>query len=240
MLKQHKNAFFEAIQKSGLDPALFSGEEKTGKEAELFVPQLFSDGEYTQSAFIIVLKDTPLTYIVGCIRDSFYSFVWRYTAFEPGFPMRFPNGVGSIEKALEAFDWWLNRVAKEYIKEIELPDNWAKVEMYSSFFGGSNDPTEESTNFTEAEKETVRQSINRFRRLVSETFKPPKEQEEFINERLDYLAKAVDRLNRFDWRGVAFSTIVSIAANLSVDTEKGRILYGLLRQAFQSAIHLLK
>jgi hypothetical protein len=240
MLKQHKNAFLEVIQKSGLDPELFSAEEQTGKEADLSIVKLFGGGKYTQTALVIVLRDTPLKFIVGCASHSFYLFVRKYTAFAPGFPVISSYGTETAEKTLEAFDIWLDKVVKEYIKDNEAPDNWANLEMYSSFFSGSNDPTEEPTEFTEAEKETVRQSINRFRRLVTETFKPSKEKEEFINERLDYLVKAVDRLSRFDWRGVAFSTIVSIAVNLSVDTEKGRVLYGLLQQAFQSALHLLK
>lgn len=239
MLKQHKNAFLEVIRKSGLDPALFSGEEKTGKQAELCIHR-FLGTEYAQVAFVIVLKDTPLKFIAGCIGKSFYLFIRKSTTFAPSYPMESSYEGESIENTLGAFKKWLNQVVKEYIKENEMPDNWAELEMYSSFFSGSNDPTEEPTEFTEAEKETVRQSINRFRRLVTETFKPSKEKEEFINERLDYLVKAVDRLSRFDWRGVAFSTIVSIAVNLSVDTEKGRIFYGLLQQAFQSALHLLK
>lgn len=104
----------------------------------------------------------------------------------------------------------------------------------------SDIPAGESANFTEEEKESVRRGINRFRQLVKENFKPTSKQEEFINERLDHLSEAVDNLNRFDWRGVALSTLISIAVNLTVDTERGRFLYTLFQQAFREATKYLK
>src|ERR1700730_9725630 len=60
------------------------------------------------------------------------------------------------------------------------------------------------------------------------------EQSEFINERLEYLSKAVDRLNRFYWNGVAISVVMSIAVNLSVDTERGRVLFNTFKAAFRA------
>jgi hypothetical protein len=76
--------------------------------------------------------------------------------------------------------------------------------------------------------------------MIAEEFNPTQEQLQFINERLDYLAKAVDRLNRFDWTGLAISIVVSIAVNLSVDTEGGRVLFTLFKAAFQATTKLLK
>ncbi len=76
--------------------------------------------------------------------------------------------------------------------------------------------------------------------LVVKTFTPGEEELQVINERLDYLTRAVDRLNRFDWRGVAISTVLSIGTALTLDTEKGRILWGLFQQAMATVVHLLR
>jgi len=57
---------------------------------------------------------------------------------------------------------------------------------------------------------------------------------------LEYLKKAVDRLNKFDWRGLAISVVVGIGINLSVDTNSGKLLLDLLRQAFNTVTYLLK
>ena len=48
------------------------------------------------------------------------------------------------------------------------------------------------------------------------------------------------RLNRFDWTGLAISIVVSIAVNLSVDTEGGRLLFTLFKAAFRATTKLLK
>lgn len=138
------------------------------------------------------------------------------------------------------FGCWLDDVAKKYIEDNELPDQWAQLNAYQSVVSGGEIPSGDSTAFTEEEKANVRASVNTFRGMIAEEFKPTPEQEEFINERLDYLAQAADRLNRFDWNGLAIAVVVSIAVNLSVDTERGRVLYTLFKAAFQATTKLLQ
>jgi hypothetical protein len=82
--------------------------------------------------------------------------------------------------------------------------------------------------------------VEEFRLLIVKTFAPPANEMKVVNERLDYLKEAVDRLNRFDWRSVAMSTLIGISTALTLDTEKGRILFGLFQQAFSTVVHLLK
>jgi len=55
---------------------------------------------------------------------------------------------------------------------------------------------------------------------------------ESIDDRLDYLTQAVDRLNKFDWKSLLISTIISISVALSFDTEKGKQLFNLFKQVF--------
>ena len=75
--------------------------------------------------------------------------------------------------------------------------------------------------------------------MIIENFKPDEEQSKLIAEKLNYLSNAVDRLNRFDWNGLALSIVISISINLAVDTDGGRLLYKLFEQAFNEAIKLL-
>ncbi len=145
-----------------------------------------------------------------------------------------------IDKVLNEFRKWLETVAKIYIEDNDQPDYWSQVEMYKSVVNDSTPPTGEGEKFTEEEKEEVRDSVKRFRALIDENFKPTPEQSVFIDERLNYLSRAVDRLNRFDWQGLAIQVVVSIAVNLSVDTERGRILFNLFKQAFQSTMKMLQ
>ena len=78
-----------------------------------------------------------------------------------------------------------------------------------------------------------------FRVLVIAEFNPDREQLAQIDERLSYLDPAVDRLNRFDWKAVALSTLIGMATNLTLDTERGRILWGLFQQAMTAVGHML-
>jgi hypothetical protein len=63
---------------------------------------------------------------------------------------------------------------------------------------------------------------------------------EIIEKRLLYLSDAVDRLNKTDWYGIAISTLIGISINLSLDTEKGRLLFKLFKQVVENTIILLK
>ena len=70
-------------------------------------------------------------------------------------------------------------------------------------------------------------------------FNPSREQLRLIQMQLDYLSEAVGRLNRIDWRGLAVSTVITIAIQLSLDTEKGKLLFQLFQQAFSVSLKLL-
>jgi hypothetical protein len=75
---------------------------------------------------------------------------------------------------------------------------------------------------------------------VYQNYKTTKEQRDYVEERLEYLSNAVDRLNRFDWKSLAISTVVGIGINLAVDTQTGPMLMRLLEQAFHASGYLLR
>jgi hypothetical protein len=226
MLKRHRNAFLDAIRESGLDPALFSAEQRDYK-------------------FTVEIKNTPLKFVVEETSINFDVFWSRATKFAPGYPLdrrwSFFTAPVPAETVLGRFRKWLDEVAKMYVQEMDLPDYWSQIEMYKSVMDDSTVPSGDNREqFSEEEKQEVRNSINKFRKMINEEFNPTHEQEQFITERLDYLARAADRLNRFDWNGLAISIVVSIAVNLSVDTERGRVLFTLFKTAFQATTKLLQ
>lgn len=239
MLKKHKNAFLRVIEESGLEPTLFYSEEQI-KEKMGFFAGLGSDAKPGQPAFVIGLKDSPLRFVLRETFGSFDKLAYKFTEFKPGLNTNAWSRDTDIPRVLLAFKSWLRDVVKRYLEDIELPDYWAQLKEYQAIIVDSGTSDSESADFTQEEKESVRRGINRFRQLVKENFKPTPTQEGFINERLDHLAEAVDKLSRFDWRAVALSTLVTIAANLAVDTERGRFLYALFQQAFREATKFLK
>ena len=195
--------------------------------------------------FIIEVKKTPLKFVVRESAIDFDAFWYKGSKFVPGYPMGrwwwiFSKTVPAKE-VLVHFRKWLNEVAKAYVQDIDLPDYWAQVEMYKSFVDESTAPTGDNRErFSDEERQEVRDSVKRFHTMIGEEFKPTPEQKEFIKERLDYLSRAAERLNRFDWNGLAISVVVSIAVNLSVDTERGRVLFTLFKTAFEATTKLLQ
>lgn len=244
MLKQPKNALFEVIKKSNIDPTLFRGIDSSPypSQTRQAIGQIVDGDEDHDSAglFIVELRDTPLRFSVTPQTHSFYAFQCTYTIFMPGFP-EVPGGKKrDIDDLVREFKSWLDIWVIRYIKEAQLPDLWAQLETYKPLVGNNAISYEDTSNFSAEEQAQARQSISQFRISVLNTFDPSPDQLESIDEKLRYLANALDRLNRFDWRALAVSTVISIAINLSADTERGRLLFRLFQDAFRSTLKLLQ
>lgn len=203
------------------------------------------------------LKGTPFTFIVEQDPSSFDQFRYKYTEFKPNWPnsgwkgtrthdsnshwdlprYNIPNS--QIESVLDSFRTWLDQVVNRYLKERVLPDLWSQVGIYElieiNHFFLAND----TSKFSKEERKQIRIALQEFKRLVSENFQTSKAQDRRISDQLEYLSEAVNRLNRFDWRGIAISTVIAIAIQLSLDTEKGKLLFQLLQQAFSAALRLV-
>jgi hypothetical protein len=245
MLKQHKNALFDSITETGYNPKLFQAEgvkQPLKLSLKHIIIESFKLSAYKTPTkndypidFSITLKGSPFIYSISTSSSDFNRFNVKYTLFEPNYPeSRWSSYSINFDALKKSFKSWLMNHVGKFIKERDAIDLWAQLEAYKSF-ANESDITEESTSdFSEEEKENLRNSVKTFKSLVEESFNPNREQTEFINEQLDYLTNALERLNRFDWRGLAISTLLSIAVNLSVDTEGGRMLFRLFQQAFQS------
>ena len=139
-----------------------------------------------------------------------------------------------VENTVKWFEYWLRDTVVRYVSEVYEPDPWGQLRQFQPLISDSTFTQEDFQSFTPQEKVEIRRSLQGFKRLVYENYDPDEEQQEFIEERLDYLSKAVDRLNRFDWRALAVSVVIGIGINLSVDTSTGAVLLRLLEQAFRS------
>jgi hypothetical protein len=69
--------------------------------------------------------------------------------------------------------------------------------------------------------------------LIKQDFNPNQEQFKVINDRLEYLTNALDKHNKFDWKGIAIQTVISIGIALSLSPEKGQQLLMLFKHVFQ-------
>ena len=228
MLKRYRNGFIDVIKEAGLSPTDFHAEEnERGGTAE----------------FIISFRDTPFKFVTSNLRPDQHHFRCFYTIFAPDFPMSstVPRaGFVMIQIVYIEFKNWLTGPVTDYIDDLMTPDLWAQIEKAKPLVTGDKISGDELTNFSEEEKIQLRLSINEFRLAIISNFSPSEEKMRIVEDRLHYLGEALDRLNRFDWRGIALSTILSITIALSLDTEKGRLLYELFKRAFATILRYLQ
>ena len=232
MLKEHKNHWFEVISKLAqsldLDISDFEGKEQDDR------------------TFMIQLRNTPFVFIVRQKADDYELFTTNCTWFKPGFPLWKTTEAYDQDKSfydmkhvdMQLSDW--ARDAIRYLAEETSPDLWTQLMTYSFFTSTSSIPKQELQLFTDNEKTEIKASLHDFEKRIIEKFDPVQEQLDFIKERLEYLSQAVDKLNRFDWKAQALSTLTSIAINLGVDTETGNQLLQLFKQAFVSITRYLR
>jgi hypothetical protein len=230
MLKKDKNAFIDVIKQNDLDPSLFRHVEKE------------VDG---RPAFILRLESTPLFFMARTETDDYHSFDCRFIEFAPNFPKSdySPSGVFGddwmdITSLLSTFKNWLECHVKMYLAEIETPDLWKQFQNSSITQIKFEEPISHKP-FNKSEKEKIRVALDKFKTELLSTYKPSNNEIKLITERLSYLSEKLDELNKFDWQGVAVSTIISISIALNLDTEKGKMLFSMFKKAFKYALDLL-
>lgn len=228
MLRRHTNALLQEILRSGLDPALFDAVENYDA--------------HDHPGFDVRLRDSPLTFTIRNPEGRFEDFDYQFTEFGAGYPwtdIRPESGYVTFDQVLAVFREWVDTDIRDHLEDVALPDLWSQVNHARTMLGQVAGISSEEL-FSEDEKAQTRIAIQQFKLLVFKTFDPSPGEQAVVDQQLDHLANAVDRLGKFDWQGIALNTLISIGVTLSLDTEKGRILFGLFQQSLSYALHLLK
>lgn len=226
MLKTYKNGFIKLINENGLQVDSFKPYEKE------------VDGN---PAFILQFESSPLYFMTRTNSESYEQLDLRYIKFAPSYPKSDyypPNEWTNIHDVYEFFCSWLNQHVKPYLDEFDVPDLWQQIRTGGLF---THDPLEKNHEefFSEKEKEQVIVALSKFKEMMQLEFKPTREQQEKIDAKLDYLTESLHRLNKTDWQSIALSTLISISIALSLDTEKGRELFNMFKNAFTTIQYFL-
>lgn len=226
MLKKHKNTLHSVITDNGFVVTDFRFEENIRNNI---------------STITIRYKDTKLTFVFETVDNSFDQFdILYFTRFAPNYPLAKSNevwpNIATVSKILLS---WLKIEVHEYIEEKNAPNLW---EQMQGKYLLDIDPFSNTDNskFSNTENKQVKEALNTFKRQAIEKYKPDSEQLELIEERIEYLIDASDRLGKTDWHGILISTMFSITIALSLDTEVGSELYAMFKQAFIASLDLLK
>ncbi len=227
MRKKYSNQLFLLINELGYNPEDF----------------IMSDDiiEEHQSKSI-KYKDTFFTFIIRNDQDSFDSFDYKHTVFAPNYPMSvyIPTaGYANFESVLNGFKNWMKNHVKEYLYEQNEPDLWRNFKNSDKSLNIENINFDNINSFSNQEKQQILMSINELKLLIYKELKPNNEEQKLISARLDYLIDATERLNKYDWKGLVITTLIGITTTLTLDTEKGQLLFELFRRVFNSFPKLL-
>ena len=209
---------------------------------EHFVPSLASLNVSSFQSLLIKIfhkRRTSRYYFLFSIDDHFaeYGNVAWPISYYPGIQnVTAYHELNSWHAVLEHVTIWSNNMSKELL----VPDLWSQSELRQQLIDiGFQQGSSEFTQFTSEEKIVIRQTLKYAEQQIQEQISLSRKEAEYVNERFIYLSQALDKLNRFDWKGVLVGTIMSIAVNLTVDTQTGKLIYEIIRHAFSHVTHLL-
>ena len=223
ILKEHKNKLLTIIQEPDFDPNFFASEYGTISNKEFF---------------IIQLRNSPIRFALGPYA-KFDTFELYRSTFTPNFPFTGPYGYYAIEDVYIKFKEWLDTVVKPYLDEVSAPDLWQTLEDMRSDATRQIEAPDDFEPFSEEEKIQLRRSIDELRLLIVNNFTLNRKQTDAIKNRLKYLSDAIDKHNKFDWKGIAIHTAITIAITLALNPEQTHQLFQLFKQVFSNILYLL-
>lgn len=224
ILKKYKNNLLAIIQESGLDPNLFTAEDGSIDNDEFF---------------IIGLRDSTVRFAARPYYGSFEQFYYRSSQFSEDFPISGQLYVHDFDALIVRFRTWLDSVISPYLDDVSTPDLWQMLEDTLSHTKYESGTPGDFGPFSAEEKIQIRLSLNDFRLLIVKNFNPNKEELKTIDARLKHLSDAVDKHNKFDWKGIAIATVINITIALSLTPEQGSQLFQLFKQIFSNVLYLL-
>jgi hypothetical protein len=88
----------------------------------------------------------------------------------------------------------------------------------------------EKKPFTPEERRLLHQLLERAKQEIHERFETSESQQADIDEKLDYLKRKVDELDKFNWKRLFLSTLIGIAVDLGFGTLVPKALLGLFKE----------
>lgn len=134
-----------------------------------------------------------------------------------------PNFLGG--QPFGAFRDWLavERFAATWFAAVQLEhqsaDLWSTAQDQRAWIADTPTPSANSP-FTKVERELLAQHLRTIEVFVVTTLDATDERQAEVRAQLKYLTEATERLGRFDWRGLAVSTLIAIVLQLGLTPER--------------------
>ncbi len=199
--------------------------------------------EDDEGNFVVTYNQTPLKFFIREAYDAFDLFDSNYTTYSPQYDETEPypkDDFDVFDKVLSNFKDWIKYHVKKYIEGLEDEDD-----LWSEYLNGNQSlefkeiSFDNRSNFTVEERKQVVIAINELKFLIQTNIATSNHEQKIVSDRLDYLIENIERLNKFEWKSMLLSTLISISITLSLDTESGRIIFEYLKKVFSTFPKLL-
>ena len=220
MRTKYKNILYHIISEYNLEPSDFKLTKTIVKE---------------MPSIVLTFKKTPFSFVIRNSTESYELFDFQFIQYGPNFKMTpfLPDReFAGFETVANGFDEWLNEHILKFIEDQNDIDLWSQIENNSNELDMNHIDFDNKNKFLDDEKKQIRLAINELKLLIYKNFETNESEQKVVDARLEYLIDATERLNKYDWKSLIISTLISISIALSLDTEKGKILFELFRKVF--------
>ncbi len=244
--REQRNELFKLLEKQGfIDPTNhFTFVTVTSKASKLNRPGYYASGDNVTRYYI-----SRLIYLDSNIEHECW-FEFHYDTERTKSIVGGPWGVKYVPHETAGSPWtvgnlswkevkthfgdWLKRVVQDFV----LPDFWSVPELYR-FAINFQHPEADATTFNENEVRLLRQGLARTEEEICRSFNLSSTDRNYVKSRFDELSLKLDRLSRFDWKGLFISSLTSLAVELAFDSEKRKLLIRIVQAAMVSGGHFL-
>lgn len=172
--------------------------------------------------------------------SHFDLFVAKATHFAPGFPLTNRlapsiNGYVAIDRIIGDFIEWMNTDVELFSSDLKDVDLWEEYKRGSTLLTIDQSYTDNQSDFTAIERQQIRLALNDLRLNIPQHFQLEPEQLESVNNRIDYLSQAVDRLNKTDWKGILIAQYIALLTTMALNPDQAKNLYDL----FIKVLHII-
>jgi hypothetical protein len=197
--KWKRNGVFKAIQAAGFSPEEFN---------------------FDDSADEVILRhrSTGATFTYSGTAGNYVS------SFVAGDAMGPELTNYSWEGLIERVRLWLSDVKHD----VETPDLWAELGRRGDLAFSASDSTLQNTPFAPNEREEIAEQLNKFRANANAAFALSEHQAEELDERVDYLIDATERLGRKDWLNSCIGSIFGYVLAVAFPPDMARHLFDML------------
>lgn len=220
LLKTNKNYFFEILKKTGLEPANFSWTNQQVPDTS--VPPPYKN--------IIVPK---LEYLDG---EYYFQFEKYSCTFSPGQTKAVEHI--NLERSDEQL-FYVRQWAGYLKRQIEAPDLWAEMEKYKVAFSLALPEQLLNEPIPTYEAEKISEQLSSLADKIEELFALTNKQNQFVHNKLNYLAEAAKRQRSVDWVHTSIGVFVTIAMGLALVPDQAKELWELMRSLMSGFIHLI-